>query len=130
KGGGGTKSKGGGGTKSKGQAGTEPAASSDDPSKKVQVDRTRNKTSDSQQPDRRPTARTNDALYVDERQAEIWTSEGRTSPTIVKVHAFRPRYFVNGEIERPCWLKTDEVTGQRLYKSAGHNEQESEVREN
>ncbi|MFK7763929.1 MAG: hypothetical protein AB8B62_11740 [Roseobacter sp.] len=59
-----------------------------------------------------------DALYVDNRLAEIWTSEGRTSPTTVKVHAFRPRYFRNGEIEQPCWLDNDTRTGMSLQAPA------------
>lgn len=65
-----------------------------------------------------------DALYVDNRLAEIWTSEGRTSPTTVKVHAFRPRYFRNGEIEQPCWLDSDTRTGMSIQTPADEETEE------
>ncbi|MCV3272768.1 hypothetical protein [Roseobacter sinensis] len=47
--------------------------------------------------------------YTADRQAQVWTSEGVTGNTLVKVRAFRPSYLKDGGFEQPCWANPDEL---------------------
>jgi hypothetical protein len=40
----------------------------------------------------------------EERPVQVWTSEGVTSPSVVRINSFRPRYILDGAPEKPCWL--------------------------
>ncbi|AVO37507.2 hypothetical protein [Pukyongiella litopenaei] len=53
-----------------------------------------------------PRERTSDSTrYSELRSARVWTSEGNTQDVSVTVRAFRPRYVVYRQAERPCWEK-------------------------
>ncbi len=59
----------------------------------------------------------NKTRFEEFRRVEVWTSEGETQPTQIKVVPFRPRYFQGGEHERPCWLNRSrdlELAARRL----------------
>lgn len=61
----------------------------------------------------------NKARFEEFRRVEVWTSEGETQPTQIKVVPFRPRYFQGGEHERPCWLNLDNGLDPVALKAVG-----------
>ena len=56
----------------------------------------------------------------DTRPVQVWTSEGFTQPQSVEVFAFRPRYQIGGEPERPCWLPAEDENSGAGGLGGGH----------